>query len=198
MPVKPARTNRGRRIGPPLRALLPVLAASWLAGCGYSQIQQLDERAGEARSDIEVQLLRRAELVPSLVETVQRYGEPDEAAVGALADSRVELITAVRSQDLSSMESASASLASALGQLLAAAAGLRDLQTDPGFQRLQAELEDTELGIEQAGRSYNEAVSRYNEFIAGFPHILTAKVIGAERREPYGPPPLPDTTPADG
>ncbi|UCC72261.1 MAG: LemA family protein [Gemmatimonadota bacterium] len=168
------------------RLLAALLATALLSGCGYSRIQELDERAAEARSDIEVQLLRRSEVVPSLVETVERYAEVESSVIEAVADSRVGLVAAVRSADLSAMQSASGALSRALGDLLAAVADYADLQADPGFQRLRSQLEDTRDQIVRAARSYNEAVGSYNEFIAAFPQAVTARVIGAERRQPFG------------
>ncbi len=171
---------------PGLRPLfLTVIASSLLAGCGYSRIHELDEQAGEARSDIEVQLLRRAELVPRLVETVQRYVEAEPTAFEAAADARVELVAAVRSGDLPAMERASTALSGPLIQLLALAAERPDLQADPGFQRQRSQLQDTEQRIDQAGRSYNEAARRFNDYIAGFPQVVTAKLVGAQPRQPF-------------
>ena len=177
------------------RVLAPLLAASTLTGCGYSRIHELDEQALEARSEIEIQLLRRAELAPTLVETVQRYAELESTVVDAVADSRVGLVAAVRSTDLSTMESASVSLSGALSELLATVAGYTDLQSDPGFRRLLVQLEGTQEQIALAGRSYNEAVRLYNEYIAGFPHVLTAKVIGADPRRPFGASEAADSAP---
>jgi LemA protein len=169
--------------------LLPLLLpAALLGGCGYSEIQELDEQAGTARADIEVQLLRRAELVPALVETVQRFGSFDEFVIEAVADSRVGLVAAVRSGDMSRIGAASAALSSALDQLLAGAAAYYDnLAADPGFQRLRSQLDGTEEQIVLAGSLYNDAVRRYNEYIAAFPQLVTAKIIGADMREPFEP-----------
>jgi LemA protein len=83
------------------------------------------------------------------------------------------------------MESASVSFADAVSDLLAAVAGIADLQADPGFQRLLVQLEQTREQIVLSGRSYNEAVLLYNDYIGRFPQVLTAKVIGAEPRPPY-------------
>lgn len=167
------------------RRLAPLLAALTLVGCGYGRIHELEERALEARSDIEIQLLRRAELLPTLVETAERYVRPDPTLVEAVADSRAGLVAAVRSGDLSAMESANLALSDALDRLLAAAAEYADLQADPGFRRLLDQLEGTQQQVALSGRSYNEAVRLYNEYIGGFPQLLTAKLIGAEPREPY-------------
>lgn len=181
------------------RVLAPLLAASTLAACGYGRIHELDEQALEARSEIEIQLLRRAELVPTLVEAAQRYAELESVLVGAVADARAGLVAAVRSTDVVAMESASVSLSGALGELLAVVSAYSELQSDPGFQRLLVQLEGTQEQIEQAGRAYNEAVRIYNEYIGRFPQVLTAKVLGADPRLPYGTAqPAEAPSPADG
>jgi LemA protein len=182
----------------PRRVLVPLLATSLLASCGYGRIHELDERVLEARSDIEIQLLRRAELVPTLMETVQRYVEVEPTVIEAVAGSRVGLVAAVRSAEMSAVESASASLAGALHELLGAVAWDVHLRTDPGYQRLMAQLEDTEEQIVRAASSYNEAVKVYNEFVARFPQAVTARLIGADSHQPYGPQAAADSaSPAD-
>ncbi|NIN71550.1 MAG: hypothetical protein GTO46_06390 [Gemmatimonadetes bacterium] len=194
-----ARRPRRTAAAAARRALVLLLAASTLAGCGYSRIHELDDQALVARSDIEIQLLRRAELAPTLVETAQRYTQLDSTVVEAVADSRAGLVAAVRATDLSAMEAASLSLSDALSELLSAVAGYAELQADPGFQRLLVQLEATRQQVVLAGRSYNEAVRLYNEYIGGFPQVLTAKIIGAESRRPFGTPESTDSDPpADG
>jgi LemA protein len=161
-----------------LRYLVPLLAL--LAGaCGYGEIQQLGEQVGEARSDIEVQLQRRTELIPTLLETIARYVRVDVKTLAAVSDSRVELVGAVRARDLVEMETASRELSQAVAQLLAETAENRELQSDLAFRLLNSQLEGIEQEITEAGRMYNEAVQRYNAYIAQFPQLVTAKVIGA-------------------
>jgi LemA protein len=166
---------------------MALLAASLLSGCGYSRIQELGEQAAVARSEIEVQVQRRAELVPVLVETVQRHAAVSEDVIRAVADARARLVRAVRLGDLAAIERGSGELSSALEQLLSIAGGDMDLRTDPGFQLLRSQLEGTEEEISEAGRSYNEAVRLYNDYISNFPQIVTAKVVGAERLQPFEP-----------
>jgi LemA protein len=171
----------------PRRAWVALLAASLLSGCGYSRIQELGEQAAVARSEIEVQVQRRAELVPVLVETVQRHAAVSEDVIRAVADARARLVRAVRLGDLAAIERDSGELSSVLEQLLSIAGGDMDLRTDPGFQLLRSQLEATEKEIREAGRSYNEAVRLYNDYISNFPQIVTAKVVGAERLQAFEP-----------
>ena len=171
----------------PRRAWMALLAASLLSGCGYSRIQELGEQAAVASSEIEVQVQRRAELVPVLVETVQRRAAVSEDVIRAVADARARLVRAVRLGDLAAIERDSGELSSVLEQLLSIAGGDMDLRTDPGFQLLRSQLEATEKEIREAGRSYNEAVRLYNDYISNFPQIVTAKVVGAERLQAFEP-----------
>ncbi len=195
--------NAGRRPGRarrPGRFILAALLTSlFLAGCGYSQIEGLAESAGEARSEIELQLQRRAELVPTLLQEVSSYGAIGQGVIQDLAASRVELVDAIRTQDLSSIEQASAKLSAALQHLMAEVRRHPGLQADPGFELLRSQLQGTEDEIMEAGRMYNDAASRYNAFIEGFPQVLTAKMVGAERLEKFDPPGLPASlSTADG
>ncbi len=167
------------------RTSVALLAASLLTGCGYGRIQELGEQAAVARNEIEVQLQRRAELVPVLAETVQGYAVVGDDVIVALADARARLVRAVRSRDLAAIERVSAELSSVLEQLLAGAGGAPELRTDPSFQVLRSQLEGTEKQIVRAGRSYNEAVRCYNDYIGGFPQMVTARVVGAQRLEPF-------------
>ena len=168
------------------RVLAALAAASLLGGCGYNQILEMDEQARLARREIEVQLQRRSEMVPSLVETVVGYVAVDSDLVGAIADARARLAGAVRSGDLSEMQSANVELCDGLDGLLALAGRYAELQADAGFQTLRSQLQETEDQVLRSGRRYNEAVRRYNDYIEAFPQLVTAKVVGAEKFELFG------------
>jgi LemA protein len=151
-----------------------VILATLLAGCGYGQIQEMEEQVRSARQEIEIQLQKRAELVPSLLETLQANNAVGDELAGAVADARADLVFAFQSGDLAAIQTANAS-----------AAGDARLQADPAFELLQSQLDATEQQVEQAGRQYNEAVRGFNEFIEGFPQLVTARVIRAEKLEPF-------------
>lgn len=141
-----------------------------------------------ARNEIEVQLQRRAELVPGLLETVQEYGAAADSTLARVAEARVGLADAVKAGELVQMREACAVLTAALAELLEAAQRYRALEDDPGFQLLRSQLAGTEERIEQAGRSYNEAANQYNSYIAGFPQLVVAKMVGAQRLDLFGTP----------
>ena len=97
------------------------LALSLTAGCGYNTIQTLDEKVNAAESQIKVQLQRRADLIPNLVETVKAYAKQEQTIFIQVAEARAKLAGAVQSGNLDSMATANAALTAPLGRLLAIA-----------------------------------------------------------------------------
>jgi LemA protein len=166
-----------------LRWLAP-LAGAFMVGCGYNTIQSKDERAAEAKQQIEVQLQRRSDLIGNLVNTVKRYAEHEAAVFTGVADARSRVANAVRSGDPAQMAEADAQLTGALGRLIAVAENYPQLKADALFLRLQDQLEGTENRVAVARTDYNEAARDYNSYIRQFPQSLTAKVTGAKAR-PY-------------
>ena len=160
-----------------------ALAAALTAGCGYNPIQRLDERAAAAKNQIEVQLQRRADLVPNLVETVRGVAQQELAVFSTVAQARAALAGAVQRGDPGEMADANEQLTGALGRLLAVVEAYPQLRSDQSFIRLQDELAGTENRIAVARGDYNEAVREYNAYIRQFPQVVTAKVINAEPRE---------------
>jgi LemA protein len=163
----------------------------WLAGaliilttgCGYNTIQKLDEQASSAQSQIEVQLQRRADLIPNLVSTVKGYAQHEEAIFDTVAAARSRLIGAVQSKDPEQMANADQNMTGALGRLLAISENYPNLKADESFLRLQDELTGTENRVAVARTDYNDAVQSYNAYIRQFPAVLTAKVTGAKERK---------------
>ena len=160
------------------RLALPLLLL--LAGCGYNSIQTLDEQSSAAKSQIEVQLQRRADLIPNLVNTVKGYAQHEEEVFTQVAQARAGLLNAVRGGDPQQMADANAGLTAGLGRLLAISEAYPQLKADQSFLRLQDELTGTENRIAVARNDYNQAAQQYNTYIRRFPQTLTAKVIGAK------------------
>jgi LemA protein len=154
-----------------------------MAGCGYNSIQTLDEQANAARSQIEVQLQRRADLIPNLVQTVKGYAAHEEQVFSEVAQARAGLLGAVQSHDPEQMANANAVATGALGRLLAISEAYPQLKADQSFLRLQDELTGTENRIAVARGDYNQAAQQYNTFIRKFPTALTAKVIGSKPKQ---------------
>src|SRR5687767_15875781 len=95
---------------------LALLAPPALSGCGYNRIQTLDEQASSAKQQIEVQLQRRADLVPNLVNTVKGYAAHEEGVFTQVANARAALSGAIRSGDPAQQVQADAQLTGALGR----------------------------------------------------------------------------------
>ena len=156
----------------------------WTWGCGYNTIQTYDEQVNAAESQIKVQLQRRADLIPNLVETVKGYAKQEQTIFIAVADARAKLAGAVQTGNLDDMAAANAALTAPLGRLLAIAENYPQLKSNENFKALQDQLEGTENRIAVSRQDYNDAVNRYNAYIRRFPQVLTAKVIGKGPR-PY-------------
>ena len=161
-----------------LAALTPAAT-----GCGYNQIQTLDERVNQAQGQIETQLQRRADLIPNLVETVRGVAKQESTVFTSIAESRARLNGAVQSGDVRQMSEANQELTRGIGRLLAIVENYPELRSSESFRALQDQLEGTENRIAVARQDYNAAVGEYNGFIRRFPYNLTAMVFGSGARE---------------
>jgi LemA protein len=170
-----------RRSAAPVLLLALVLLGG---GCGYNQIQTFDERINAAESQIKVQLQRRADLIPNLVETVKAYAKQEQTIFTAVAEARAKLAGAVQGGNLEEMARANGELTAGLGRLLAIVENYPQLKSNENFRALQDQLEGTENRIAVARQDYNETVNTYNAYIRRFPQVLTAKILGKKAR-PY-------------
>src|SRR3954464_10240863 len=171
-----------------MKRWLSLLLLLPLGACGYNRIQSLDEQANAAQGQIEVQLQRRAELIPNLVATVKGMANQELAVFGEVARARSGLVNAVQSKDPEQMAQANAQVNGALGRLIAVAEAYPQLKSDQGFLRLQDELSGTANRIAVSRTDYNDAVNQYNSYIRTFPQVITAKVTGAKAREYFDAP----------
>lgn len=167
-----------------------LAAAAFLAfgasGCGYNRIQTLDEQAATAKQQIEVQLQRRADLIPNLVNTVKGYAAQEETIFTRVADAQRGLVGALgRPGGTNPQELAGANenLSRALVPMLTLVQAYPQLQSNEQFLRLQDELTGTENRIAVSRTDYNNSVREYNTVIRTFPSALTARVTGAKPRE---------------
>ena len=165
-----------------LALLLP--AALLLTGCGYNQIQTLDEQAQQAKQQIQVQLQRRADLIPNLAATVKGVTKQEDTVYIGIANARAQLAGAVKSGDPAQMAAADQQATGAIGRLLAIAENYPQLKSNENFMALQDELTGTENRVARAG-GLQRAVQQYNTYIRTFPQAITAKVTGAKERTYY-------------
>lgn len=162
-----------------------ALAVSSLAltACGYNKIQTLDEQASAAKQQIEVQLQRRADLIPNLVATVKGQAQQELQVFTQVAQARAGLLGAIQKGDPREMANANENLTGAIRGLMVAVEAYPQLKSDQAFLRLQDELTGTENRVAVSRNDYNGTVQQYNTYIRNFPAVLTAKVIGAKPRD---------------
>ena len=155
----------------------------FLGACGYNTIQSLDERAASAQKQISVQLQRRADLVPNLVQVVKGFAAQEAEVFETVAKARAGLAGAVQGGNVGEMATANQALTGSLGRLLAISEAYPQLKSDATFLRLQDELTGTENRIAVSRTDYNGVVQEYNAYIRKFPQVMTAKVIGSKSRD---------------
>lgn len=165
------------------RRWLALAAPLLLTACGYNTIQTYDEQASAAKQQIEVQLQRRADLIPNLVETVKGQAKQELQVFTQVTQARAGLLGAIQKGDPREMADANEALTGALRGLMVTVEAYPQLKSDQAFLRLQDELTGTENRVAVARNDYNGAVQQYNTYIRNFPAVLTAKVIGSKPRE---------------
>lgn len=147
----------------------------------YNSLVKLDERVNEAWSDITVQLKRRADLIPNLVETVKGYTKHESEAIKQVSEARAKMMGA---RSVQSTAEADKSMLGALSRIMAVSESYPELKADKNFQNLQNELSDTEDKVQAARRFYNAGVKEINTKIKVFP-INLFKGFGFKKREYY-------------
>jgi len=165
-----------------------VLFLSLTSGCGYNEIQVMDEEINGKWAQIENQLQRRNDLIPNLVKVVKSYAKHEKEVFTRIAEARSKLSGAMKSGSPKQIAGAEAQFGSALGRLLAISENYPDLKANEQYTRLMDELSGTENRIAVARMDYNNAVKDYNGYIRKIPQTITAQAIGAEKREYYEPP----------
>jgi LemA protein len=156
-----------------------ALVGLW-AIVSYNALVRARNKVDEAWSGIDVQLKRRHDLVPNLVETVKGYAAHERETLEAVTSARSAAATA---GEPGSIGRAEARLTSALGAINALAEAYPELRASESFQRLQAELAEIEDEIQAARRIYNANVQSYNSRIQVFPTMLIAGALSFGARE---------------
>ncbi|GAA3590988.1 LemA family protein [Klugiella xanthotipulae] len=146
----------------------------------YNGLVRLNVRVDEAWSDITVQLKRRGDLLPNLIETVKGYATHERGVFEAVTQARAETISAETPAEASVAEG---HMQSALKSIFAVAEAYPQLQASQNFLALQGELVDTEDKIQAARRFYNGGVRELNTKIKVFPNNMFARGLGFSARD---------------
>jgi LemA protein len=159
--------------------LLAIIAGVYLWAT-YNGLVTLNVRVDEAWSDITVQLKRRADLLPNLIETVKGYAAQEKGVFEAVTKARAESISASTPAEASVAEN---HVQSALKSVFAVAEAYPQLQASQNYLQLQGELVDTEDKIQASRRFYNGGVRELNTKIKTFPNTLFVRNLGFTERE---------------
>lgn len=146
----------------------------------YNSLVTLRVRVEEAWSDINVQLKRRLDLIPNLVETVKGYAKHESGVFEAVTDARANVINANGVKETAAAEN---QFEGALKSLFAVAEAYPDLKANQNFVELQRELVDTEDKIQGSRRFYNSGVTSLNTKIQTFPANVVAGMFGFKNRD---------------
>lgn len=165
-------------------AVLIVLAIYY-----YNRFVTLVQRAKEAWADIDVQLKRRYDLIPNLIETVKGYAAHERETLQQVTDARAEATKVhvdpanITPEQITAMAGAQSALTDALGKLLAVAEAYPDLKASQNFSELQRELSDTENKIQAARRFYNTNVRDLAIALEAFPSNIVGSLFQFKGRE---------------
>jgi LemA protein len=154
----------------------------------YNNFVKLTQRAKEAWADIDVQLKRRYDLIPNLIETVKGYAAHERETLESVTAARTTATQThidaggVTPEQMVAMSNAEAALGGALGKLIAIAENYPDLKANSNFVELQRELSDTENKIQAARRFYNGNVRDLNIALESFPSNVVGNMFKFESR----------------
>ncbi|KAA1038422.1 LemA family protein [Macrococcus equipercicus] len=172
------------------KLLLPIIAiaavllvlGSMLIG-PYNRLVDLNQDVDKAESDIDVNLQRRLDLIPNLVETVKGYAKHEEDVFKSVADARSKLAGATQNGTIKEKSEANAEMTSALGRLIAISEAYPELKADTQFTGLRDELAGTENRIAVSRRDYNDKATEYNKVVKRFPGSIVAGLTGFRERD---------------
>ncbi|MEX1014985.1 MAG: LemA family protein [Candidatus Paceibacterota bacterium] len=149
----------------------------------FNNLVRLKNRVQEAWADIDVQLKRRYNLIPNLIETVRGYADHEKKVFKDVTEARTQALNAEKEGNPDKIQEAENMLEGTLKSLFAVSENYPDLKADANFLELQRELSDTENKIQAARRFYNTMVKDFNTKMEMFPWNLMIKVFNFEKRE---------------
>jgi LemA protein len=167
-----------------------VAALALYAVVAYNNFVKLSQRTKEAWADIDVQLKRRYDLIPNLIETVKGYAAHERAVLDAVTEARAKATSThvdaggVTAEQMAAMAGAESALGASLGKLIAVAEAYPDLKANQNFAQLQSELADTENKIQAARRFYNGNARDLKIALESFPSNVIGNAFNF-KEEPY-------------
>jgi LemA protein len=162
--------------------VLAVLMVFFSYQSSRNQMVEKDQTVKSQWSEVDVQLERRADLIPNLVETVKGFTKEESTVFGDIANARAGMLNA---QGPQAKIAANGQLDSAIGRLLLLTENYPQLRSSEQFMRLQDELAGTENRIGVARKRYNDAIQDYNTFILQFPNNIWAGMAGFKENTAY-------------
>jgi LemA protein len=157
-----------------------VVVLGILVAVGYNRLVRLRNEVDTGWANIDVQLQRRADLIPNLVEAVRGYASHERGVFDEVTRARTAL---QRAGTPGAAAEANEGLSTALGRLFAVAEAYPDLKASENFLQLQDDLTDTEDKISAARRYYNSTVMHFNTAVQSFPWLIIARSFGFHARE---------------
>jgi LemA protein len=172
-----------------------VLALVGFVVTGFNKLRKADIGAQEALGGIDVQLTRRADLIPNLVETVKGYAAHEKSVFDEVTAARAGLAAAAKGDNVPAKAAADAAMQQALVKVNAVAEAYPDLKANQNFLELQSQLAETENQISFARQYYNDAVATLNKLVVSIPWNLLVGMAGVKSREFYEAPAGSDAAP---
>ncbi len=174
-------------------SLLAPLAAFGLAGCGLNSVPTAEEQVNAKWGDLQADYQRRADLIPNLVRTVERYAEQERTVLTEVTNARANATRVQLSADdlddpakVQAFNDAQTRLTQAIIPLQRLQEAYPDLKSNTNFLALQDQLEGSENRINASRRDYNESVRAYNTTIRTFPDAIGARIFyGAKPKVPF-------------
>ena len=176
--------RRGLWIGLGIAGVLVLVALMVFSSyvSARNQMVAYDQDVKASWSEVDVQMERRADLIPNLVETVKGFTKEESTVFGDIANARAGMLNA---QGPSAKIAANNQLDGALGRLLMLTENYPQLRSSEQFMRLQDELAGTENRIGVARKRYNDSLQTYNTFVLQFPNSIWAGIAGYKQNTAY-------------
>lgn len=173
---------------PLIIVLVLILGLVAFGVTGFNRLRTADIGAQEALGGVDVQLTRRADLIPNLVETVKGYAEHEKGLLESVTAARTGLQQAAAGSDVAARAAAEAAMQAAMVRVNAVAEAYPDLKANTNFLELQRQLSDTEGQLSFARQFYNDAVATLNKLTQTIPWMFFVGIAGVKPRPFYEAP----------